>query len=247
MCDPVSLGITGASKVASSHFSKKAEKKVKRARENVQARANADIGGFRDEARGEHEKALNAAGAAGMGEAMAKAEADRAASYEGAIKESPAVINESASDAGKRAIVKALTAGTVNSRDLARRRAAVDAYGDAAGGRDITMGRAGLGIAQNADFARGRAEVADMELEAANNAGNKYANIAGMIDGLGKIAGAAYTAGAGGGLWGGTDPSNGIKWASGRVAPGAGVSGPNNPNLFGPYKPGQVGYYRIGV
>lgn len=232
MCDPVSLAIGGTTKVASNYFQRKAEKKVKRAREGVKARADADLAGYRDAARQNYRESLDSATPGAINAGMAAAEANRDASYQAAIQDAPTIVNENSSDAAKRAIIKAVQTGKVNSRELARRRAAVEGYGDAAIMRDITMGRAGQGIAQNADFARGRANVAELELEDANNAGRKYADIAGLIDGLGTIAGAAY------GMYGGGTPGKIIYDAP---------AGPVSPRIFGPPAKKSVGYYKIGV
>lgn len=245
MCDPISLGIGGATKGASMYMQKKAAKKVEKKRAGVRENVRRDVEGMRDDSRAALEASKAAAGPGAIQAGMAQAEADRTADYQAGVDSDPqAIITDNSSAAVKNNFAKQLAAAVAGARDKAQRRAAFEAYGATAFGRDIMMNRHGQRIDRNATDARRRAEIGEMELEEANSAGEKYANLAGLIDAAGMIGGAAYGAGAGSGMWGGKDPLTGITWNSGRAAAMAQPQGPVNPNYFGPYRPGQVGYYR---
>lgn len=190
MCDPFSLAVMGGTKIASNMLQQKAEKAVRKKREGAVNAAEGDIRKFTAAARKDYNKSVDAASPEGMAQAAEAARLARAASYDAMIEDPQAMVSDNASDAAKRAIVSALMQANTTSRNRAKARAAAEAYGAAGFGRDVTMGRAAGAIAQQADFAKGRTNVLDYELEAANSAGDKYANLAGLVDGLGAIGSA---------------------------------------------------------
>ncbi len=222
---------------------KKAADRVKSARREAIARSDADIRKNTESARKDYQRSFDAAGPEALNSAIEQQQLARTADYQGAVADPQNIVSDNTSDAAKRAIAKALASGTAESRDRAGRKAAVEAYGGATFGRDIDMNRAETGIRQMADFTRGGQAVTALELEEANNAGKKYADLAGIVDAIGTVAGAGYGVGVDAGMWGGTSPTTGITWNTARAVPKKIPAGPFNPNTFGPFKPGQVGYY----
>lgn len=218
MCfDPVSLAIMGGTKLASSYAQNKAAKAVDKKRKGVIAATNRDLEKYSANARKDYSKSFDASTPEALAKAMEEARLARTADYQAGIA-APTVINpETGSDAAKKAIAKALLSGTAYSKDLAARRAAAEAYGAAGANRDITQRRASQGIGIQGGFADGRTRLSELELEDANRAGDKWANIAGIVDAIGTVAGAGYGYGSGAGWWGGLDPKTGITWNSGRV------------------------------
>lgn len=217
MCDPVSAGITIATTLASSYLQNKASNAVKDKRSQVTANAERDLRKYRDTAAGSFQKSLASAGADTLTAENAKAGAARDEDYQAALGTEDLLPTQTrGSEAAKTAIIKALGQGAANSQQLATKRALLDAYGDTTLGRDIDMHRNAGAISQQGNFAQGRSGVAQLELEAANSAGKKYADLAGIVNAIGTVGGAAYGAGAGAGMWGGYDPSTGITRNSGR-------------------------------
>lgn len=192
MCDPVSLGIMAATKAGSTYLQNKAADKVKSERRKVTRNTDADLQQYREKARAAQTGAVTASSPEDIQKSINQATADRTASYEGVISDPQSIVSDNASDAAKRSVANALTESALKSKAAAGRRAALESYGDAVFGRDVAVNRAGGVIDTQGDFARGRAGVAELQLEEANNAGQKYANLAGLVDAIGTVAGAGY-------------------------------------------------------
>lgn len=217
MCDPVTLGIAVASKLGSSYFEGKAADAVAGRRKQVIASADQDLSQNRARALQGFRQSLEQSTPEKLQASTAEAADKREQAYIQNIRQddlSPEAAG--GSEAAKRAIVKALGEAVSNSTQKAKARAAVDAYNDALFGRDVTFSRARQNIGQQGNFAAGRANVADLELQAAPSAGRKYANLAGIVDTLGTVAGGVRGYGAGEGWWGGYDPKTDIYWKTGR-------------------------------
>lgn len=219
MCDPVSIGLTLVSTLASSYLQSQAAKQVQNSRSSVIRRTEADLQSYRDKANTNLQESQKAAAPAAIQAGMARQTADRTADYQAATSEPQNIVSSNASDAAKGAISKALGTSRAFSLDQAHKRALSEAYGGAATDRDIQMARDAQKIGMYGDFARGRVGVSNLQLDHANHAGDGYANAAGIASALGTVGNAAYGAGAGAGYWGGTDPSTGIKWNAGRANP----------------------------
>lgn len=196
MCDPVSIAIAVGSQLASSALQSQAQKKVSKARSGVVQRNIADQKKYRQASQQALETSQTSASRPAMETAATEAEAERGAKYQAGITGGELLPGQGdTSSAVKQAIVGALTTGEGRSREEARNKAVLDAYGDVLFGRDVTMGRSGQQIQQQADFGRGRQSVMPLELEAANRAGDKLAGMAGLVSGLGSLGSAAYGAG----------------------------------------------------
>lgn len=217
MCDPVSIGIALASKLASTYFENKAAGAVANRRSSVAAQTDQDLKKYRNTAAEQFQKSLTGSSSDTINQNITADTAERAHDYQDVIPQEDLLpTQKGASSAAQKAIVDALQSGVSRSKELAGKRAALDAYGDTTQRRDILTGRAGQKIDQQGDFARGRERVGELELADANSAGGKYAKLAGIVDALGTVGGAAYGAGAGQGLWGGYDPASDITWNTGR-------------------------------
>lgn len=195
MCDPVSLLIMAGTKAASTYAQNQAQKAVEKRRSGVIAETNRDLGKFAAESRKEYKKSFDASTPEAIAAAMEQTRLARTADYQAGLPEPTVIVPELGSDAAKRAIANALMQGTAYNRDMAARRAAAESYGVASGNRDIAMKRAGAGIGIQGSFADGRTRLSELELAEAESAGNKWANIAGLIDAVGTVAGGAYSAG----------------------------------------------------
>lgn len=206
MCDPVSLGIMGGAKVASTVLQAKAASAVKQKREQAIAATDADLNKYAQVSRQSYGQSFDASTPEAMTAAIDDARQARTADYQGAIMNPQTIVPDAASSAAKNAIADALTKSTAFSKDLAARKAAAEAFGAASATRDLTQQKAGQVIDTQGDFARGRTQVGQLQLAAADRAGDKYANLAGLADALGTIGSAGYSFA--------TSPSvvSGIKW-----------------------------------
>ncbi len=193
MCDPVTIGIALASTLGSTVMQNMAANKVARARAGVIQRSNADLNKYRDEAKTSYDKSLESATPDAINAGVNTATQNRTAEYQAPVKSSDLLPGQgNASNAVKQQIIQTLGSNTTKSNDLAAKRGAFDAYGDASFGRDINMKRQGQNINEQGDFAAGRSSVVPLELDAANHAGDGYSNMAGVISGLGSVGGALY-------------------------------------------------------
>lgn len=195
MCDPVSIALTVASQAAKSYMENKAANKVNQARTAAVEANIADQERYRKTAQAAMETGQQAASRPDLERATEAATAERTAAYQAPINQGELLPGQGdTSNAVRQAIVGALGTGVQTASEAARRKAILDAYGQATFGRDVTVGRAGQEIAQQADFGRGRVGILPIQLAAADRAGDKYKRIGSMVGAAGDIAGAAYGA-----------------------------------------------------
>lgn len=192
MCDPVSLGIMLGTKAVSTYASNRAAKAVDKKRKNVIGDTEKAMEGYSATARQDYNKSLDASTPEGMAAAIEAARLDRGAAYEGAVDAPVNVVSDNADSAAKNAIATALAGALATSKVRARNRAGFEAYGAGADQRNRVLDRSRGGIATQNDFAQGRRRVGELQLAAADQAGRKWANIAGLADAVGTVAGGAY-------------------------------------------------------
>lgn len=192
MCDPISIGLMLGTKAASAWLQNRAAGEVDEARDRAIRGAEADIEAYRQTARQDYDRSFQASTPEAMQERAATQAADRGASYQAVVADPQNIVQDTASDAARRAIAMALARSSDFSRQQAALRGGAEAYGAAAADRDIIQRRAAGGIGQQANFAKGRSRQAEAELIAAQDAGRKYANLAGLVDAVGTVAGAGY-------------------------------------------------------
>lgn len=210
-CDPVTAGTLLLSTAGSAYFQNKASQAVEKKRANVMAASDNDLKNYRDNAVQSFQSSLKRASPEDMAAGREEGRVKREEAYTKDIKQDELLPSSaSGSEAAKRAIVTALGEAAETSKQRARNRAAVDAYGDTMFGRDVIMGRSSQNIGQQGNFAKGRSGVTAMELDAANSAGQKYANMAGIVKALGTLGSAA----AGGGWFEAAAPKETIIWNS---------------------------------
>lgn len=214
MCDPVSIALAVVPKLISTIFENQAANDVSKARASVVNQTTNDINKYRATARNQYNQSLNSATPQSIQQGMDQATAQRGADYEAAVKDPQNIVSPNASGAAIRSISSALAKGQQFSRDQALRKAATEAYGAAGLNRDLVMDEAGAKIGVQGDFARGREQVANLQLENANHAGDGAARMAGLVDAAGDVAGAAY--GPISGEAPGYDVSSGIRWNTAR-------------------------------
>jgi len=123
-----------------------------------------------------------------------------------------------ASGAVKTAIVQAQNRAIDRNANAAETDARLNAYGDSALGRDIALGQNSNRISREAGFVQGSLNNLQADSAAAARAGDSKMAMADVIGGLGTLANAGYSMGAGAGWWGGTDPATDIRWNSGRAS-----------------------------
>ncbi len=193
MCDPVTIGIMLATTAAKAGLDKAAANKVEKKRSEVMNDANASLDALRGEARTSYQKSANAADPNTVNANIATADQNRTAAYTAPITQSELLPGQgNASDAVKQAIVGSLAQGVAKSKDIATKRAAYDAYGDAANTRDLAMTHAGQDINQVGNFEAGRSALVPGQLEMANHAGDRLKQTGDMVQALGTIASMGY-------------------------------------------------------
>lgn len=193
MCDPVTIAIALGTQLASTALQNKAASKVSKARAAAIRGTNADLDRYRATATEALQRSSDASSRDAIDQATADATANRTEAYQAPVKMDDLLPGQgNSSDAVKQSIVNTLTGGVQKSQDLGRRRGAFDAYGDATFNRDVAMHRGGQEINQQGNFSTGRSSILPIELEAANNAGSKYAALAGIVNAAGTVAGAGY-------------------------------------------------------
>lgn len=229
MCDPASIALAVVPKLISFALQNQSANEVSHARAGVVKRTNQDIQKFTNKARQSYNTSFNSATPQAIEQGMQDQTAARTADYQGAIEDPQNIVSPNASTAAKGAIASALMRGNDYSKNLAALRAASEAYGGAALNRGITMGKANTDIGVQDTFARGREQVGQLQLDAANHAGDGAANMAGLVDAAGTVAGALY--GPYAGTAPGLDVSTGIRWNTARQAPR--IPAGNNPNIYG--------------
>lgn len=191
MCDPVTMGITLGTTLASSALQGKAASAVQKKRNSVMDQSEKDLAGYRDKAFQNLQGSINQSTQPEMQKSLDENIAKRTDAYTKPIVQADLLPSSTGGSAASRmAIVRALSDAVTESKDRATKRADFDAYGDATFNRDIALGRNSQGINQSADFARGRTGVTELELVDANTAGSKYANLAGIVSALGTVASA---------------------------------------------------------
>lgn len=216
MCDPATVIMVG-SKLAQTAFEKKAAGEVDEQRAAAIRSNYNDLDTFRDNAARSYQKSLQTVAKPAADISMQEKVAGREAAYAPKFGQTDLLPGQGdASGAVKMGVVNALGRGAANAAGHAKRRAAVDAYGDVDLDQNIALGRNASDIDQQGNFAYGRSRVLPYELNAADHAGDNYAGMADAANALGTIGSAAYGLGAGEGWWGGFDPKTGITWNSGR-------------------------------
>lgn len=192
--DPTGLIMALASAAASAYQQNQAERKVVAARNAVTQQQMQALTTARNNAAGSFQASNFAASPAAMQANMAADEAQKAALYESGVNRGEMLPGDT-SEAVKQSIVGSLAKGANFSKDVADKRAAYDAFGNASFNRDVNMQHAGQDIAMQGNFASGNAMLAPGQYAQANLAGFPNSRLSGLIQGAGAVTGAAYAKG----------------------------------------------------
>lgn len=219
MCDPISLAIMAATTIAQSQLQNSAVKKVNRATQDAQDNFNADLKARRDIANASFQDSIDQAGKTSDEERMIEALAKRTQANQPSFNQRVLLPGQgNASGAVKQSIVQTQDRAIDKNTNAAEAAARLGAYGDANLGQNIALGQNTNRINTQAGFVQGGLNNLQSDTAAAAHAGDSKMAMADMIGALGSLAGAGYSAGTSAGMWGGTDPTTGITWDTGRAA-----------------------------
>lgn len=219
MCDPVSLAITAATALAQSHFQNQGVDKVNSATRAAQDKFNQDIAERRNIANQSLQDSIAQSGQDKDTTRYEDAVAKRTAANQPSFDQKTLLPGQgNASNAVRTAIVQSQDRAIDKNANAAEAAARLGAYGDSALGRNIILGQNNNRIGTQAGFVQGALNNLQADSAAAARAGDGKMAIADMIGGIGQLANAGYSAGAGAGWWGGTDPVTDITWGAGRAA-----------------------------
>lgn len=219
MCDPVSLAIMAASTLAQSKFQNDAVGEVNKATLGAQDTFNKDIAERRNIANANFQDSIQETGKTSDEQRMIEAMAKRNEANQPSFNQRVLLPGQgNASGAVKQSIVQTQDRTIDKNANAAEAAARLGAYGDANLGQNIKLGQNTNRINTQADFVQGGLNNLQADTAAAARAGDDKMAMADMVGAIGSLAGAGYSAGAGAGYWGGTDPTTGITWDAGRVA-----------------------------
>ena len=245
MCDPVTIATMVGTKLASAALENKAANEVDNERASALRANYKKLDESRSKSAQSYQQSIQKASKDTSDQDMERAVAERETAYEPKMSQTDLLPGQGdASAAVKMGVVNALGQGAQKASGNAKRRAAVDSYGDVSLGQNIALARNAGDISLESKNAQGTAALLPLQLNAAASAGDKYSGMADAVNALGTLATAGYEYGAGEGMWGGFDPKTGITWSSGHKMK-APAQGPVDPNGYGPYSPGMAGYGRV--
>lgn len=193
MCDPVSLALTAASALGQSYFQNKGVNAVNKATIQAQDKFNQDIAERRNLANIQLQDSIQQAGTGKDATRYDKAVAERTAANQPKFDQRMLLPGQGdASGAVRTAIVQAQNNAEAKNAEAAANDAKLQAYGDAALGRDIVLGQNSNRINTQAGFVQGGLNNLQADSAAAARAGDYYAGVADMIGGLGSLADTGY-------------------------------------------------------
>lgn len=217
MCDPVSLALTAATGLAQGYLQNKGASAVNKATLQSQEKFNQDIKERRNLANVQFQDSIQQSGTEKDTTRYDKSVAERTAANQPKFDQKVLLPGQGdASGAVRTAIVQAQNNAQANNAEAAANNAKLQAYGDAALGRDIALGQNSNRINTQGSFVQGGLNNLQADSAAAARAGDKYIGMADVIGGIGSLANTGYGVGAGKGWWGGLDPNTGITWNTGR-------------------------------
>lgn len=219
MCDPVALAIMAATTVAQSALQNGAVSDVNSATRRAQEKFNADVKERRDIANASFQDSIQETSKTSDEDRMIEAMAKRTEANQPSFNQRVLLPGQGdASGAVKQSIVQTQDRTIDKNANAAEAAARLGAYGDANLGQNIKLGQNTNRINTQAGFVQGGLNNLQADSAAAARAGDNKMAMADMVGALGQIANAGYGAGAGAGYWGGTDPTTGITWDTGRAA-----------------------------
>lgn len=219
MCDPVSLAITAATGLLQSKLQNSGVNKVNKATQAAQDKFNEDVQERRNIANANFQDSIQKSGEDSDEQRMIEAISKRTAANQPSFNQRVLLPGQGeASGAVKQAIVQTQDRTIDKNANAAEAAARLGAYGDAYLGQNIALGQNTNRINTQAGFVQGGLNNLQADSAAAARAGDDKMAMADMVGAIGSIANAGYGAGAGAGMWGGTDPSTGITWDAGRAA-----------------------------
>lgn len=193
MCDPVSLALTAATSLAQGYMQNKGANAVNKATIQAQDKFNQDLAERRNLANIQLQDSIQQAGTEKDTTRYDKAVAERAAANQPKFDQKVLLPGQgSASGAVRTAIVQAQNNAQAKNTEAALNDAKLQAYGDAALGRDIALGQNSNRINTQGSFVQGGLNNLQADSAAAARAGDYYTGIADMIGGVGSLANTGY-------------------------------------------------------
>lgn len=197
MCDPLTVGliISAATSAGSAVMQNQAQRKVRKKETQARNRFEDDLEERRGESRKEFEKSLEAVGPEEQERRQAEAVDQRLEASDPSFNQSALLPGQgNASKAVRTAIVQAQNQGIAKGADLNKRRATLEAFGDADLGRNLELLQNSNRISQQGDFAGGAGNVLNAGIQGAQSAGDGSLAMADAIGAIGAVAGAANSA-----------------------------------------------------
>lgn len=234
MCDPFTLALAAGTTLGQSALQTAAANDVADARLGAQRNFDNDLKNLRDRSNVQFQNSVETASRPQADQRIEQATEQRIENSAPSFDQNVLLPGQGdASRAAKSTVVREQSKGAARIDDSNRRRAILEAFGDADLFRDIQLKQNSERIQQAGNFARGAIPVLDADLRAAQEAGNSKLALADLLGAAGTVAGFAAPHFSAGGF---TVPGTGanskvITTAAGQRVPVPGVK-PDRINLF---------------